>query len=55
MNREQTTLEKLEEKHFKVFGESPEYSFFAWLDALGMTADEDDLIALLNDEEYWQK
>ena len=51
----ETTIEKLASKHCEVFGDSPEFSFWAWLDAVGVEPDEESLLALLNDEEYWEK
>lgn len=53
--QELTTLEKLQAKHFEVFGDSPEFSFFGWLDAIGATANETELKEILNDPDYWIK
>ena len=42
-----TTIEKLSKKYFELSGASPEFSFWGWLDAVGVIADEDDLKELL--------
>ncbi len=48
-----TTIEKLGRKYFEHFGTSPEMSFWCWLDAHGVSPDEDDLMALYDDDCYW--
>lgn len=48
-----TTIEKLAKKYFEVYGDSPEFSFWGWLDALGVESTEKDLLELLNDTEFW--
>jgi hypothetical protein len=48
-----TTIEKLAKKHFEVFGESPELSFWCWLEANFVEPNEEDLKKVLNDPEYW--
>ena len=49
-----TTIELLAEKYFKCTGTSPEYSFWGWLDAMGIEPDEKELKDILNDEECWE-
>ena len=49
-----TTIEKLSLKYFKHTGKSPEYSFWSWLEAMGVAVDEDVLKNLLNDKEVWE-
>lgn len=46
-----TTIEKLNEKYFMYTGRSPKLSFWAWLDALGIEPNEDQLKMLLNKSE----
>jgi len=48
-----TTIEKLAIKYFKSTGKSPEYSFWNWLDSIGVSPNEKDLLNLLNDKEMW--
>ena len=52
-NRYMTTLEKLANKYAEVFGDSPELSFWAWLDATGTDPCEKDLQRVLADNDYW--
>ena len=35
-----STIEKLSNKYYELTGESPEYSFWAWLDACGIEPNE---------------
>jgi hypothetical protein len=49
-----TTIEKLSKKHFDTFGESPEYGFWAWLDAVFAEPNEESLKRILNDPKYWE-
>lgn len=49
-----TTIEKLAKKHFEVFGDSPEFSFWEWLGANFVEPNEEDLVRVLNDPEYWE-
>jgi hypothetical protein len=49
-----TTIEKLAQKYFEATGDSPEYSFWGWLDAIGVPPVEEELLDLLNDTEYWE-
>lgn len=50
-----STIEKLAEKYFKVYGNSPDYEFFAWLSALAINPTEKELKKVLNDEELWEE
>lgn len=50
-----TTIEKLALKYSEVFGDSPEYSFWSWLEAVGVNPDEEELITLLNGTAYWDE
>ena len=55
MSQRMTTIEKLAAKHFKVFGDSPDYSFWDWLAAVGVNPNEEELKALLNGTDYWDE
>lgn len=47
-------IEELNEKYAKIFGNSPEYSFWAWLDALDADPTERALQDIYNDPVYWE-
>jgi hypothetical protein len=46
-------IEKLALRYFQLTGHSPEYSFWSWLDAIGVEPDEEALLAIYkNIEDY---
>lgn len=52
---EEDILKKLNNKYFKIYGQSPEYSFWSWLDACGIEPNLEELERVYNDKSYWVK
>ena len=50
-----TTIEKLNLKYFKYTGNSPDESFWSWLESMGIKPDEKSLRELLNDKDMWDE
>jgi hypothetical protein len=42
-----TTIEELAIKYFAITGNSPEFSFWSWLDSIGAVPDEQELKEIL--------
>lgn len=50
----ESTIEKLAMAYFEKTGTSPEYSFWAWLSAIGVNPTEEELKKVLNEIDLYE-